>query len=79
LQLTSDDKYALIANYNGGSVETIAIDENGNLANIVQYNKHPDVDHGPEPNQEKAHAHSFVSSSDNKFVYSADLGNDRVY
>ncbi len=70
--------WAFVANYGGGSMAVLPIDNNGSLGaatDSVQYT-------GSGANtqrQEKPHAHSVVLSPDNRFVYVADLGTDRVY
>ncbi|MBC8155014.1 MAG: lactonase family protein [Bacteroidetes bacterium] len=71
-------KWAFVANYGGGSMAVLPIQPNGSLGaatDSVRYS-------GSGPNaqrQEKPHAHSVTISPDNKFVYVADLGTDRVY
>lgn len=70
--------WALVANYGGGNATVLPIDNNGALGaatDSVQFS-------GSGANaqrQEKPHAHSVILSPDNRFVYVADLGTDRVY
>ena len=70
-------KTAFVANYGGGSMAVFPIKANGMLgaaSDTVQ-----DAGSGSNAQrQEKPHAHSATVSPDNRFVYMADLGIDRV-
>jgi len=73
------DGFVFISNYNGGNVAAFKIDKtNGRLEkrNFHQFTEHSDVN---KERQEAPHLHSSVVTSDLKFVYFADLGNDCVY
>jgi len=70
-------KYALVANYGNGSVAAYAIGSNGELSNAFFTDQH--TGKGPRPQQTNAHAHNFVTSPNNRFAYSADLGSDQIY
>jgi 6-phosphogluconolactonase len=68
----------LVANYGGGSVAVLPIDErNGTLkapSSTVQH-----TGSGPDPNRQKApHAHSINVDAANRLAYAADLGLDKV-
>jgi 6-phosphogluconolactonase len=70
-------RVALVANYAGGSVALLAIEENGALApaHVVQHK-------GKGPNaerQEGPHAHCIIPDPSNRFALAADLGADRVF
>ena len=67
----------LVANYAGGNVALLPIEENGALApaHVVQHS-------GKGPNaerQEAPHAHCILPDPSNRFVLAADLGADRVF
>jgi len=68
---------ALVANYAGGSVALLPIEQSGALgpAHIVQHT-------GKGPNaerQEAPHAHCIIPDPTNRFALAADLGADRVF
>lgn len=66
------------ANYTDGSVFVCAIREDGRLGEIRQQMKLSG--HGPnKERQEGPHAHCTVLSPDERFLFVADLGTDRVY
>jgi 6-phosphogluconolactonase len=71
-------RFALVANYSGGSVALLPIETNGALAPAAQLIQHT----GTGPNaerQEGPHAHCIVPDPSNRFALSADLGVDRVF
>jgi 6-phosphogluconolactonase len=70
-------KYALVANYTGGSVAVFPIREDGSLGEAVTFVQH--TGHGTNPQrQEGPHAHSIDLSPDNRFAYVDDLGLDEL-
>ncbi|HET6328663.1 MAG TPA: lactonase family protein [Planctomycetaceae bacterium] len=71
-------KHVLVANYEGGSVAVLPIDERGGLKRASSIQLH----HGKGPNparQEAAHAHSVNLDAANRFAFVADLGLDKVF
>jgi 6-phosphogluconolactonase len=71
-------KYALVANYTGGTVSVFPIAADGHIAEAssVQEDK---GELGPnKARQEHSHAHWIEVSAHNRFAYVADLGLDRV-
>jgi 6-phosphogluconolactonase len=70
-------RYALLANYGNGSVSAYAIGLNGELSDAYFTDLH--TGKGPRPQQTNAHAHNFITSPDNCYAYSADLGSDQIY
>jgi len=75
--LDRSGKFAMVANYSGGTAAVYRIEEGGTLgepsAVVVHNGKsvHPSRQDGPHP-------HSIVASPDNRFVYVPDLGIDRI-
>jgi 6-phosphogluconolactonase len=67
----------LVANYGGGSVETLPIEKNGRLGAPVSFIQHTgssvNLDRQKEP-----HAHQIIVDPSNRFAYVADLGIDKV-
>ncbi len=70
-------KFLLLANYGAGNIVVYPIQEDGLLGDPTA-----DIMHtGSSVNksrQSKPHPHSIIVSPDNKFVYCADLGIDRI-
>jgi 6-phosphogluconolactonase len=77
LSIDATGKTVVVANYGGGSVASFPIREDGSLAPSASLIQH--TGNGPNKNrQEKPHAHSIYVDPTNKFVYSCDLGTDKV-
>jgi 6-phosphogluconolactonase len=71
--------HILVANYGNGTVAAIEVDKNtGKFGNTTDVQKHNGS--GPvKDRQEGPHAHQIIFDVAGKFVYSADLGADKVY
>jgi 6-phosphogluconolactonase len=70
-------KFALVANYTGGSIAVFPILPDGKLGARSAFVQHT----GTGPNaerQEAAHAHWIETSPDNRFVLAVDLGLDEI-
>ncbi len=68
-------KYALLANYTGGSVAVFRVQEDGKLGPASAFIQHKGQ--GPDKKrQDNAHAHSIDLSPDNRFAIVDDLGAD---
>lgn len=66
----------LSANYHKGTIEVYPFQKNGEimpLASVIQFEGT-----GPDPRQEKAHAHYASFSPDERFVVTTDLGSDKI-
>lgn len=71
-------KWVLAGNYNSGSIAIFSVSKNGGLGTITQLKKHK----GSGPNkdrQEAPHVHQTLLSADNKFLFTPDLGLDKVF
>lgn len=77
VSLDSTSRVLFVANYSSGSVTSYKVDAAGKLSEPVSHyqNEGSSVN---ERRQNGPHAHSIYASPDNKFVYSADLGTDKV-
>jgi len=70
-------KFAIVANYSGGSVSVFPIQRNGNLgpaSDVVQH-------HGSSVNKERQegpHAHCTILDNSNRYALASDLGLDKV-
>ncbi len=70
-------KCVLVANYGGGSVESIPLQADGKLGEVGTFIQHS----GSSVNasrQKEPHAHSINVAPDNRFAFAADLGLDKV-
>jgi 6-phosphogluconolactonase len=67
----------VVANYGTGSVASLPVNKDGSLGEIASFVQHTGSSVNPA-RQEGPHAHCAVISPDNRFVYAADLGLDRV-
>ncbi len=76
ITLDATGKLAFVSNYVGGVFCTYQVLENGSLDKALQVFKFEGK--GTTDRQEGSHPHSSIVSPDNKFVYVADLGTDKV-
>lgn len=90
LSLTPDGRHLLVANYVSGSIAVLPVKEDGSLGEAVDVRQ----DQGPAGAARPAaaaegsfaisdhngpHAHMVASDPSGQFVYSTDLGLDRIY
>lgn len=78
IETDSSNKWVTVANYSGGNIAVLPIAANGTLQPASQIIAHEGYGVNVE-RQEMPHPHCTVFSPDQKFVYVADLGNDRLY
>ena len=81
--LTVEASHLLVSNYSvaadpGGTLAVVPVDADGKLQPVVQMSSHPSSRINPE-RQMSAHVHSTVSSPDGRYVFSNDLGADRIF
>jgi 6-phosphogluconolactonase len=70
-------KFALVANYTGGSVATFPVEANGQIGEHSAFVQH--VGHGVnKERQEGPHAHWIETTPDNRFAIASDLGLDEL-
>jgi 6-phosphogluconolactonase len=78
ITVNKTNKWVIVANYTGGSLSAFPINANGSLQPYSQLLQHT----GSGPNkqrQEKSHVHSTVFSPEQDYLFSPDLGEDKVY
>lgn len=78
IELDKTQNWAFIANYTGGSLSVLPIKTDRSLEKPIQTIQH----YGNGPNksrQEKPHVHSVNISPDNKNLFVADLGVDKLF
>ncbi|EJM82335.1 MULTISPECIES: lactonase family protein [unclassified Pseudomonas] len=81
--LSGDASHLFVSNYSvaedpGGTLAVLPVGADGTLKTVVQMSSHPSSRVNPE-RQMSAHVHSTVSSPDGKFVFSNDLGADKIF
>lgn len=77
IALDGTGKFALVANYAGGSIAVLPVKEDGSLGAPTDLVRH----HGSSVNpkrQEGPHAHCVAFDRANRFVLAADLGLDKI-
>lgn len=77
LNIDTTGRYAVIANYGGGSTCLVPINEDGSLGEASDFIQHEGASINPK-RQQGPHAHSANISPDNKYVYVPDLGLDKI-
>lgn len=77
LDIDQSGKAVVVANYTTGSVASLPVKEDGSLGEAASFIQHTGSSVNPA-RQKEPHAHSIVVSPDQKFVYAADLGLDKV-
>lgn len=77
ISLDRSERFALVANYGGGSVASLPVAQDGTLGRAVSIQQHEgsSVNKG---RQKSPHAHAILASNDNRFVLCADLGIDKL-
>ena len=71
-------KYALVANYSGGTVAVFPLSADGHIGEASSVVKDAGELGPNKDRQEAPHAHFIQASAGNRFAYVADLGLDRV-
>lgn len=68
----------VVANYEGGSVSSYPLNEDGSLGAPASFYQHEGSSIN-ENRQEGPHAHCFYIASDGRFAFANDLGTDQVF
>ena len=81
--LSGDASHVFVSNYSvaedpGGTLAVLPVGADGKLESVVQMSSHPASRVNPE-RQMSAHVHSTISSPDGRYVFSNDLGADRIF
>jgi 6-phosphogluconolactonase (cycloisomerase 2 family) len=81
--LSGDASHLFVSNYSvaedpGGTLAVLPVSADGKLKPVVQMSSHLASRVNPE-RQMSAHVHSTVSSPDGNYVFSNDLGADRIF
>jgi 6-phosphogluconolactonase len=78
LAIDATGKWLTVANYNNGTMALIPIHEDGRLGEAKQVEKHEGSSADPQ-RQRGPHAHCVLFSPDNRFLFLADLGLDKIF
>lgn len=81
--LSADGSHLFVSNYSvaedpGGTLAVLPVAADGKLKPVVQMSSHPASRVNPE-RQTSAHVHSTIPSPDGRYVFSSDLGADKVF
>jgi 6-phosphogluconolactonase len=78
ISVNKNGTWAIVANYTGGNLSALPIQKDGSIGPVAQVIQH----YGKSVNaqrQEKAHVHSTFLTPDERYIFSADLGEDKIY
>jgi 6-phosphogluconolactonase len=70
-------KWVAVGNYTGGNLSAFAVNKNGSLQPYAQLIQHTGSSINKE-RQEKPHVHCTIFSPDGKYIFTPDLGLDKV-
>lgn len=76
ISVDSHRKWAIVANYSGGSFGCLPIHADGSVGGMTQFVQH--TGKGSTSRQEKPHVHSTIFSPDEKYLVVSDLGLDQL-
>lgn len=70
-------RWAIVGNYSGGNIAALPIEKDGTLQPYAQLVQHTGSS-ADKDRQEKAHVHAAVFSPDQQYLFSPDLGTDKL-
>src|SRR5882757_6650025 len=76
ISVDSHRKWAIVANYSGGSFGCLPIHADGSVGPMTQFVQH--TGKGATSRQEKPHVHSAIFAPDEKYLVISDLGMDQL-
>ena len=77
VSVSANDRFVLVANYNGGNVSVFPVQQTGELAPASDLQQHAGAGINPE-RQEGPHAHCIILDRSNRYAFAADLGLDKI-
>lgn len=77
VSVTPCGKFVLVANYSGGSIAAYPVQPDGSLGPMSSFVQHEGS--SVSPRQKGPHAHSIDPDPAGRFIYSSDLGCDKVF
>lgn len=78
IAITPDGKTVAVSNYDNGSIASLPVHADGTLGEPATYLVHSGKSADPK-RQDHGYAHSVNFSADGRFLYSDDLGTDKLY
>jgi 6-phosphogluconolactonase len=72
-------RWVIVGNYSSGSLTVLPVESNGALGKAVTRIVHEGPMGPNTARQEKPHVHCTVLSPDNRFLFVADLGTDKIF
>jgi len=78
VSVTDKNSYVFSGNYSGGSLSAIPVNSDGSLNANAQVIQHETVTDSKNKKQQP-HVHATVLSPDNRFLYTPDLGLDKIF
>lgn len=78
VSLDRTNRYALVANYDGGNIAAFALRPDGSVGDWTAFVQHTGKSVHPQ-RQTHAYAHSIVTDPSNRFALVADLGVDKLF
>ena len=78
ISIANDQKYVFTANYAGGNVSALPLNDDGSIGILAQVVQHEGQSINPN-RQKEPHSHSVIFSPDGAILYNADLGTDKLY
>ena len=78
ITVNKTNQWVVVANYTGGSLSAFPLNSDGSLQPYSQLLQHTGAGSNKQ-RQEKAHVHSTVFSPAHDYLFSPDLGEDKVY
>lgn len=78
VSVDATDRLITVANYGGGSIAALPIQEDGSLGEATTVIQHEGSSVNPQ-RQKEPHAHSCTIDASNRFALAADLGLDKVF
>jgi 6-phosphogluconolactonase len=78
ISLDRTNRYALVANYDGGNIAAFALEPDGSIGDWTAFVQHTGKSVNPQ-RQAHAYAHAIVVSPDNRFALVPDLGVDKLF
>jgi len=76
LTIVPDGRFVLVANYTGGNLAVLPVQNDGSLGEATDIVQHKGS--SVKPRQQGPHAHSVILDSSGQLAYAADLGLDKV-
>ncbi|MEX0594237.1 MAG: lactonase family protein, partial [Balneolaceae bacterium] len=71
-------RFVYVSNYGGGSIASYPVLEDGSLGEAVSVIQHEGGSMVNEQRQQRPYAHSTIPSPDGQYIYTSDLGMDKI-